>query len=546
MPHGDRGLRARRPPASSPTNCSSSACIASAWSGDSNVASAISPGAPRSAPVGRTSSGVEQRTCVAEGPAVEAAVRRPRPGRRGRGRGARPPGPDELGEVAQPLAVVDTDGVPPLVAFHHLPSRDSVARCGPGVTAGASPSRSSNAGVGGQTTMSRRASSAAAPWRATRAAAASPARSRRARPSAAGVRHGVRRVRRGSRRVEHVLEQAPASVPAGRQRPSSGARRCEQWRESTPIRRAARGRRRPAAASTSPAASSASTRTVSSSAARRRSVADDAQTAAGGGPAELVVPAGEVQAGRRQQRLKAVVLPRSSCSASASRPCRIRRSARRSSGASWDRHLPRTRRWRASSTASASPHRPSSTSNVACTLSQWLRQEGRPDGRGADQPSLAQQLGPGVGAREISGVVTGGEERAHRLADDRHVVAPARTPAPSPRRAAPSLRRCGPACTWASPASAIALVSRLTSPNRRARSSASSASGQQLHGVVDVAPHPAHGDPALLDARRLVSDQPRGPGEPGPAGGQVPEAEGVELTEAGAARSRHSGCRPLR
>ena len=61
---------------------------------------------------------------------------------------------------------------------------------------------------------------------------------------------------------------------------------------------------------------------------------------------------------------------------------------------------------------------------------------------------------------------------------------------------------------------------------------------QQLDGVVDLAPHRRHRDPPLLDAWRLVSDEPGGSSEPRSAGGLVPQHDGVDITEAGA---RHGG-----
>ena len=288
-----------------------------------------------------------------------------------------------------------------------------------------------------------------------------------------------------------------------------------------------------AASSSSPCASSASTSTVSSSTARSRSSPMTRRPAQRRRPGEVVVAAGEVQAGGGQQRLHRLVLAEQQ-GLGLGEPALADAQVGEGDVGMPARPLasrPRTRPW-------PGRGRPRPRSSARARSAAWPARcrsgwRGRPAhlAAGPDQPVLAEQVGPRPGALEVGGEVAGGEERADRLGGRSSVssAGPQASAIASSSSAMPSATR--PACTWASPASASALVSRLTSPNRRARSSASSAAGEQLGRIVDVAAHRRHRHPALLDARRLVLDEPPRPREPGPAGGQVAQGVGEHLAE---------------
>ena len=209
--------------------------------------------------------------------------------------------------------------------------------------------------------------------------------------------------------------------------------------------------------------------------------------------------------------------PSRSASASASRPWRMRRSARAiggcqaapgmsrssSSNARWSRFLGLAPA--ADVAQQRAPH-----------AGAMAAEERLGPGVVADDAALAEHPAPGLGPLEVGDGVAGGEERAHRLADGEGVARPAAA------GHGHGLVDHGHAfCDTAGPDLGQATVGQGLHLQVDVAEAAGPVEGElgplgQDRRVVDVASQAGQGDVALLDARGLVLEEPHGPGVPGP------------------------------
>ena len=284
------------------------------------------------------------------------------------------------------------------------------------------------------------------------------------------------------------------------------------------------------AASTSPAASSASTQHGEQLDGSQPVVADDAQPRRAMARGQIVVAAGEVQASGGQ-RVPASPGPcrASNASASAKRPCRMRRSASAMSGCQLGTCMA------ASKSALARvehllglPHRPELDQQRGLHAVAVARQEHRARPVSTEmRPRRRSRSRPRPGPFEVGGVVAGGEERADRLGRGVGVVG----------RTARQCHRLVEQCHALDDPTGLHVGQPGVGQRLGLQVDVTEAAGpierqlrrrQQLGRVIDVASHRGHRHPALLQAWRLVLDQPPGPSEPGPARRQVAHRVGEQ------------------
>ncbi|MDQ3643911.1 MAG: hypothetical protein M3356_00135 [Actinomycetota bacterium] len=154
-----------------------------------------------------------------------------------------------------------------------------------------------------------------------------------------------------------------------------------------------------------------------------------------------------------------------------------------------------------------------------------------------EQPAAAQHVDPGGGAVEVASEVAGGEERAHRLAGDLVVVRGAageghRLVEQSHALLDPSGLHVGEARVGQRLRLEVD-IAETTGPVQ-----GEGGVGEENVRVVDIASERRDRHPPLLEARRLVLDQPPGPDEPGAGRRVIPEEVGEQPAEASAGHRR--------